>query len=67
MSEERLFYHGVMCTRVRHDNGTAALYVDGCAYCEREKASGQVHFPRHWASELCESGKRDHCTCGVCW
>ena len=24
-------------------------------------------YPRHKASDRCESGKRSHCTCDVCW
>jgi len=38
--------------------------VDGCPFCERFK--GQMH-PSHDASDRCESGKYDHCTCDVCF
>lgn len=43
------------------------IYVDGCAYCEREKAAGNTFFPRHFASDRCESGKHNHCTCDTCF
>lgn len=39
----------------------------GCNYCDREIAKGNKHYPRHEASSGCESGKRNHCTCEVCW
>ena len=42
-----------------------------CQGCEPFYASTgmpwDVMQPRHKASLLCESGKRAHCTCGVCW
>ena len=38
--------------------------VEGCPFCEKFK--GQMH-PSHDASDRCESGKHDHCTCDVCF
>jgi hypothetical protein len=38
-----------------------------CVYCDREREAGNKHFPSHDASDRCESGKRPHCTCNVCW
>jgi hypothetical protein len=38
--------------------------VPGCAFCERFK--GRMH-PSHDASDRCESGKREHCTCDECF
>jgi hypothetical protein len=38
-----------------------------CSYCNNELAKGNIHFPPHDASDMCESGKRNHCTCDMCW
>jgi hypothetical protein len=35
-----------------------------CPSCDREK--GDFH-PSHDASESCESGKHNHCTCDTCF
>jgi hypothetical protein len=43
------------------------IYFDSCRYCVSEFLKGNKHFPPHNASLLCESGKRNHCTCDVCW
>ncbi len=36
-----------------------------CPYCD--KFGDEPMMPRHTASELCESGKRPHCTCDTCF
>ena len=37
---------------------------EGCTYCE--ETAGKF-APRHKASERCESGKRNHCSCDICF
>lgn len=56
--EEVIEYH-------EHPNGR--IYVKGCAYCEARMAAGETFFPRHVAGSNCESGKRPHCTCDLCF
>jgi hypothetical protein len=34
-----------------------------CQTCQ----SDELFQPNHDASPRCESGKRNHCTCDVCW
>jgi hypothetical protein len=36
-----------------------------CKYCDENRDSSM--FPSHTASPNCESGKRPHCTCDVCF
>ena len=50
-----------------HPEGGGRLYVVGCAYCERERMTGNDFFPSHVPSGGCRSGKRPHCTCDSCW
>ena len=38
-----------------------------CKTCETEREKGNSFFPPHDASPRCESGKRPHCTCNVCF
>lgn len=38
-----------------------------CPYCDRERAAANTFHPSHDASDRCESGKRPHCTCDVCF
>jgi hypothetical protein len=38
-----------------------------CKYCDAERAEENEHHPSHDASERCESGKRNHCSCDACW
>ena len=45
----------------------SAIYVDDCVSCQAEKAVGEVHFPRHFASDRCQSQSRNHCTCDRCY
>lgn len=44
-----------------------ATYFLGCQTCERELAAGNTFFPPHVASDRCESGKYNHCTCDTCF
>jgi hypothetical protein len=41
---------------------TAEFGPAACDYCTKEP-----HGPRHKPSSHCESGKRTHCTCPICW
>jgi len=45
----------------------ADFYTPGCGDCDRYKAEGTRHFPPHTASDRCESGKKAHCACDVCF
>jgi hypothetical protein len=36
-----------------------------CAYCDRE--CGNDFHPPHDASERCQIGKRNHCSCDMCF
>ena len=36
-----------------------------CSYCEAHK--GDSMMPPHTPSQHCESGKRPHCTCDICY
>ena len=38
--------------------------VEGCEYC---KLYGGGMMPPHFASANCQSGGRNHCTCGTCF
>lgn len=42
-------------------------YVEGCTTCDyiRDKKDG--FGPSHDASDRCESGRYDHCTCDTCF
>lgn len=58
----------VWVTKGRRDGRESTdLYV-ACPTCKRMQAAGQtVQGPAHRASPRCESGKRPHCTCAVCF
>lgn len=58
---ERLAQHGAF----REVNGS--VYYDDCATCQGYLAEGRSFFPPHVPSDRCESGKRNHCTCGICF
>lgn len=56
------------------DEKIARLEADGrldpnCPGCASAYAHPTVSpfAPHHEASDRCESGKRSHCTCPVCW
>jgi len=36
-----------------------------CAYCDAHRSDPMM--PSHTPSERCESGKRPHCTCDICF
>jgi hypothetical protein len=38
-----------------------------CVVCDRMRANGETFHPRHNASQYCESGRRNHCTCDTCF
>ena len=38
-----------------------------CATCDRERHNPFGEFPRHTASDRCQSNKYPHCTCDICW
>jgi hypothetical protein len=38
--------------------------VEDCNYC---KTYGGGMMPPHFASPYCQSGGRNHCTCGTCF
>lgn len=40
-------------------------HVENCVFCAKFKATD--FFPPHDASDRCESGKRNHCTCDTCF
>jgi hypothetical protein len=39
--------------------------AEGCSYCEQ--FGGSLMMPPHFASPSCQSGGRNHCTCGICF
>jgi hypothetical protein len=39
--------------------------LPGCSYCKGEGAN--TFHPPHDASDRCESGKRNHCSCDRCF
>lgn len=44
------------------------IYFDEkCSFCVEQENKGNTFFPPHQASENCESGKYDHCTCDTCF
>lgn len=45
---------------------TTEATSEACSTCERVKANGGFG-PSHDASPKCESGKRPHCTCSICF
>lgn len=38
-----------------------------CEYCDREREQKVEFHPPHDASDGCQSGKRQHCTCDTCF
>jgi len=40
-------------------------WVVNCAYCDAHRDDKMM--PYHDASDRCESGKHDHCTCDACY
>jgi len=54
-------------TRTDGDFSTSAVFLQGCSYCDDERANHTTFFPPHRARRRCESGKRPHCTCDTCF
>jgi hypothetical protein len=58
---------------IRSGNSEAAMrYIDPnydpqCAYCCSMRDRGASFYPPHAASDDCESGKRNHCSCDRCF
>lgn len=38
-----------------------------CTFCQKLIAEGTTFAPPHDASDGCESGKREHCSCDFCF
>lgn len=38
-----------------------------CKFCDEERAKNSDFHPPHDASDRCESGKHNHCTCDTCF
>ena len=38
-----------------------------CDYCDRLREKGENMHPPHTPSPCCESGKRPHCSCDICF
>lgn len=38
-----------------------------CSYCDSYRQTKNDFHPPHDASQMCESGWRDHCTCDCCF
>jgi hypothetical protein len=45
--------------------GGKTKWRSDCGYCQHEMESD--FFPYHDASNFCESGKHNHCTCDTCF
>jgi len=41
--------------------------IGECVSCDRERAGGNDFHPSHDASEHCESGRHNHCSCDLCF
>lgn len=73
--EERVTYRDTPAMRVTFavpdDHGRPSkevgLFALDCGYCERQRDKQETFFPSHWASDRCESGKRNHCSCDACF
>lgn len=50
---------------VQHALHSRRRLVDSCSYCQDNKDDARM--PPHDASDNCESGKRTHCTCDICY
>lgn len=46
------------------DLWNSRIEIEECEYCNKYKG----HMaPNHFASRMCKSGKRNHCTCDACF
>lgn len=50
---------------VRRPTPSRRQWVEDCPYCAHYTPAEM--FPPHDASPRCESGRRDHCTCDICF
>lgn len=50
--------------RFQHESGYR-LQPGVCSYCDEHRTDSMM--PRHTASERCESGRHNHCTCDTCY
>ena len=50
--------------RARREQRKREWEIVACTFCQSFK--GKLH-PPHFASPNCESGKRNHCTCSICF
>jgi len=41
--------------------------VGKCAYCDHQRQLKAEFHPSHRASQRCQSGGRNHCTCDTCF
>lgn len=47
-------------------DGTGFLFTEkDCSFCDEHGSSPLM--PSHTASPHCESGKKNHCTCDICY
>lgn len=44
-----------------------AEYASECNLCDEMRRKGDTFHPSHDASKNCESGKRKHCSCDICF
>lgn len=57
-AQEYLDQHGIDIHKPAHPD---------CAECLKYAEEKISFHPRHEPSRYCESGKRPHCTCPICW
>ena len=59
---------GVVLWHVDRFGGVQRPSVGKCAYCDKQRASGNGLFPPHDPSEGCEFKSMDpHCYCDACF
>jgi hypothetical protein len=61
----RFTYEAYKDSCIRTARKIAAAHPD-CRMCQTIAAEGGFG-PSHDASERCGSGRREHCTCPICW
>lgn len=70
LAVEGVILHGAPAKRVRYQHvgyQSTAVYYNDCAACANAMENEETFFPNHFASTSCESERRNHCTCPVCW
>lgn len=58
-------YKNIVNDKDSFDEFAKAYEEEHCDYC-RKQVVGTI-FPSHFASDRCESGRRNHCTCDICF